>query len=348
MRPRDADIRRISTLAGLVIMTLIAVALAIRAVNDPQLEPRLRKNLDFATKMLDVGEYRTAYIYYRKALTLDGTNPLARRRVSILAIFLAHGKTSRQERISRLKQSFPDFHDDPYILLMMAKILYWQEDYDSSRAYARRASDLDPTYPEAWAFLARLARKDQNTESALRYDALAIEHAPDYSPYRKDAAVDNMKAGHLEEARHQLRMAFQNTRHYDSYIRMSLDDLLDGKHESVLLVQSTLMERAEFYLSRKPDKDAWCLFSGADRTCLTKKSDKLAFLHLYHWLSLRVAGEDAAADRIERTIVERCESFQSLDLAREAVMHVVEQLLEEEAATLSLLNQASERIRAFC
>jgi tetratricopeptide (TPR) repeat protein len=295
-----------------------------------------------------VGEYRTAYIYYRKALTLDGTNPLARRRVSILAIFLSHGEMSRQERIARFKQSFRDFHDDPYILLMMAKILYSQEEYDGSRAYARRASDLDPTYPEAWAFLARLARKDQNTESALRYDALAIEHAPDYGPYRKDAAVDNLKAEHLEEARHQLRMAFQNTGHYDSYIRMSLDDLLDGRYESALLIQSTLMERAEFYLSRKPDKDAWCLFSGAERTCLTRKSDKLVFLHFYHWLSLRVAGKDSAAERMEQTIVERCESFQTLDLAREAVMHIVADLLEEGAARLSLLNQASERIRAFC
>ena len=113
-------------------------------------------------------------------------------------------REGRQQDADRLfRELARRFPDHPEGFNKVGVVYAQQKDLDQAREWFQRALAVDGRYPPALTNLGNLLLEGGQTQEAIAYYTLALQHNPSYGPAHKNLAVALRRQGrHFEAVRH--------------------------------------------------------------------------------------------------------------------------------------------------
>lgn len=177
-------------------------------------------------------DWAKAEAEYDRAIALDASGGYARRQYADLLAALGRTDAARQQADQAVAI-------DPLtadVLLKTGVMAYYQRHFDEARDILRRVIAMDPRFPGAYRFLARIEEARGNIAEAIDLTDRALRLS-DYVPARAAALSLQAQAGQQARARQGLaelrsRLAAQHrtlSAPYEAYVRLAL-----GEREAAL------------------------------------------------------------------------------------------------------------------
>lgn len=268
----------------------LGIVIAWHGLMFPAVGQRVSSELSTAARLLDQGHYSDAFIHFRRALSMDGTNRRARVGLRKLTL-MSEVRSMKPAVLTRLViQQFPGYQSDPNLLLLLARAALADGRLEQGARLIGRALRLSKDYAEAWYYLGQIRWEQSRPEQAIQAVERAARLEPDHRGYMMWLLVKFFERSDMARAGAMAKRLIARLSSLEPYIESYTALIETDRLDISLFMQRILVDSLKAHPGLAGKDRGWCISGATGKVCMTDEQQKTAFVYKHYLLSVYIAG----------------------------------------------------------